>query len=663
MTVIDEVKERTDIVEVVGRYVALKKSGRNYKALCPFHNEKTPSFFVFPDTGTWRCFGACSVGGDVISFIEKKENMIFADALRMLGQSVGVDVDKDQDPKVLSRLNQLRELNQVAAQYFQHQLLQTATGTPARSYLEGRAVTAKTIEQFQIGYAPPGWENLVSYMRRRDHTLDDLETVGLVGRREDGSAYDRFRNRIIFPIRDIQSHIIGFGGRVLDDDEPKYLNSPETPLFDKSTVIYGLDMAKRYIHSKNQAILVEGYMDVISAYQRGFKNVVAAMGTSVTPQQLQRLSRYSRNFVFALDADTAGINATLRSIHVVRETLASPTVPVPTAKGYIQYEQRLKATIKIAAMAPGMDPDDVLRQDPGLWERLIDQAVPLVDYYIELAVREEDLSTAQGKAQLVKRLLPIVSEIDDPIERRHYVSRLAMKAGVTERQIDAELEGYTRNLSRANRRRQQTQSHDGDANSEAESSGIDDVPTAERPFHQQAIPKSLNTQHEERILAYLLAHPEILVWADNELAEMRLCPISAEDFENTANRAIFDAQHEFLYSVTSGSAQDMLDRVDAALANDFEKIWSQAQSLSDLPDERIRKDLVDVLLRLRHRRSQQMCQRLEILIRDAEEERESRFQLGQRLIIETRETCELQKAIAARSHSVKWINNHARYAT
>ena len=287
--IIDEIKARLDIVEVVGQYVPLKRSGRSYKALCPFHNEKTPSFFVFPDTGTWRCFGACGVGGDIFSFVEKKENLPFADVYRLLAQKAGVDIERDRDPQVVSQLNHLRELNRLAATYFHHELLNSQRGAEARAYLQRREINDETIERFQIGYAPDGWENLVTYMKQRDYNLEDLERAGLVVRRDDGGGYDRFRNRVMIPIRDNQSRVIGFGGRTLGDDNAKYLNTPQTPLFDKSTVVYGLDVARRNITSQDQVVLVEGYMDVISAHQRGFKNVVAAMGTSVTSQQLENL--------------------------------------------------------------------------------------------------------------------------------------------------------------------------------------------------------------------------------------------------------------------------------------------------------------------------------------------------------------------------------------
>jgi len=659
-SVIDEIKARLDIVEVVGQYVTLKRSGRNYKALCPFHNEKTPSFFVFPDTGTWRCFGACGTGGDIFSFVEKKENLPFADVYRMLAQKAGVDIDQYHDPKVVSKLNRLRELNHLASSYFHHQLLHGARGAEARAYLQRREINDETIERFQIGFAPLGWDNLISYLRDRDYSLDDLESAGLVIRRDDGGGYDRFRERVIVPIRNIQGQVIGFGGRILGDGEPKYLNTPQTPLFDKSSVVFALDVARRNIRAQDQVVLVEGYMDVISAHQRGFKNVVAAMGTSITAQQLKTLRTYASNFIFALDADAAGMSATLRSIHVVRETLSSQSVPVPTAQGRIRHEPRLDAVVKIAALPPGKDPDDVLREDAQTWQRLIDNATPLVDYYFAQTAGNEDMSTAQGKAHFVKQVLPIISEIDDPIERRHYISRLATIAGVTEREIDNQLEKYARSVNWARRRREQVDDDmpafpdylDEEGNSGEGGSVV-------RP---SSITKSHENVIEERILAYLLVQPDLLSWTDDQLADLRLDPLNAEDFESTVNRAIFDAQHEFLYSDATELHDALLKSLDPALHAAFTPLWTQAQAFDEMRGDQLRKDIVDILLRLRHRRTQQACRTLQLAIRDEEGEKEIRTQLGLKLISKTKEKGVLDKARAKRSHSSQWVNDHQRYA-
>ena len=656
-SVVDEIKERLDIVEVVGGYVPLKKSGRYYKASCPFHHEKTASFFVFPDSGAWRCFGACSTGGDVISFVQKRENLDFREALRLLAERAGVDLDRDRDPAVLSQLNILYEINESAATYFHHQLVSEAVGAEARAYLERRAVNAETVERFQLGYASGGWEHLIAYLRGRGYDDNAIERAGLLIRREDGGVHDRFRHRLVIPIRDIQGRVIGFGGRILGAGEPKYLNSPQTPLFDKGDVIFALDLAKRSIRARDQVILVEGYMDVISAHQRGFSNVVAAMGTSVTPQQLKRLGRYTQNLVFALDADAAGVNATLRSIHTVREALVNPAVPVPTARGGMRYEKRLGAVIKIAVMPPGQDPDDVVRQDPDQWQQLIESATPLVDYYFQQAAGGLDLHSAFGKAELVKEMLPIISEIDDPIERRHYVGRLATLAGAPEREIDLQLEAYARSLGRISQRAQSSAPPEPDDEFGPPAAGNEAGSATRRTAKSD---RTNEVGAEEYVLALLLGYPDLLAWADDELASLRLHPISAEDFQQPVNRAIFDAQQEFLYSDAAESSPDLYSRLDTSLRPHWQILWTTATRLERLRDEQRRKDLVDRVLHLRLFQLQNRCRELELIVRSASEETEDRAQWGQQLVRTTRDRKALEQALDQRSHTGRWFNQRPR---
>ncbi len=674
MSTIDEIKERLDIVEIIGGYIPLQKAGRNYKALCPFHNEKTPSFYVFPDRGSWHCFGACSTGGDVIRFVEKKENLDFRSALELLARRAGVDLDRERDPEAATRLNRLREIHTLAAGFYQHQLLHTPAGAAARAYLEKRALDAATIESFQIGYAPPSWDALLSYLDARGYQPADLETAGLVIRRDDGGHHDRFRQRVMIPIRDAQSRIIGFGGRILDAGEPKYLNSPQTPLFDKSSTIFALDLARRSLLAANQAVIVEGYMDVISAHQRGFTNVVAAMGTAITAQHLQRLSRYTRRFVFALDADAAGLSATLRSLEVARAALAN-SAPVPTPRG-LRYETRLDADIKIAAMPPGQDPDDVLRADPEQWRSLIDAAEPLLDYLFGQAARSADLKTAHGKAQFVKGLLPIVSEIADPVERRHYVSRLAMLAGVTEREIDQELETYARQRRRARPAEQQQAPTPappslrddsdiiaGSTTTEEPPLWLDEASTSAPVKSQPPAASEPQNLLELHILAHLLARRSLLAWVDAELAGLRFDPISADDFQETANQAIFDAQQEFLYSdgaLLSGDVGDPWQRLDPLLRAYAATLQRLLQQLDALRDDQRRKDLLDSILRLRLRRWQRTCHDLELLLRTAEADEVHRAELGAQLVQATRQQKAVAKALHARSHTSRWTNGNSR---
>ena len=325
MGTVEEVKNRIDIVEFISGYIPLKKAGHNYKGLCPFHAEKTPSFVVFPDTQTWHCFGACGTGGDVFRFFMQAEGTDFSEALRELAQRAGVSLGPPtpRSEAADKQREKLLDIQAAAAQYFHHQLRQSKEGAQVREYVADRGINTETVERFQLGYALNKWEGLKSHLTGRGYTEADLVEAGLLVKKEEtGSSYDRFRKRLIIPIRDSQGRVIAFGARALDpNDVPKYLNSPQTPLFDKSSTLFGLDLAKRAIRNSDQAVIVEGYMDVLSAHQRGHANVVAGMGTALTEAQLTLLKHLTKNFVLALDADTAGDAATLRGINLARESL------------------------------------------------------------------------------------------------------------------------------------------------------------------------------------------------------------------------------------------------------------------------------------------------------------------------------------------------------
>ncbi len=436
MEAVDEVKNRTDIVELISGYVPLKKAGRNYKGICPFHAEKTPSFVVFPDTQTWRCFGACGTGGDAFRFIMQAEGMDFSEALRELAQRAGVSLTPPtpRSEAADKQREKLLDIHAAAAQYFHHLLRQSEEGTHAREYVAGRGINSKTVERFQLGYALNAWEGLKSHLVGRGYTEDDLVEAGLLVKKEEtGSSYDRFRNRLIIPIRDMQGRVIAFGARALGpNDVPKYLNSPQTPLFDKSSTLFGLDLAKRAIRNSDQAVIVEGYMDVLSANQHGHANVVAGMGTALTEVQLRLLKRFTKNFVLALDADTAGKAATLREINLVYEALDRQAVPVPIAQGLIRFEGQLDADFRIATLPPGCDPDDILREAPELWSEIIDEALPVVNFYLQVVSAEYDLTIAKGKSAFVREVLSLLSEIKDQAERHHYISQLARLVKVDE---------------------------------------------------------------------------------------------------------------------------------------------------------------------------------------------------------------------------------------
>jgi DNA primase len=439
MSVIDEVKERLDIVEIIGESVKLRKSGKNYSGFCPFHpNTRTPSFAVFPDSGTWRCFGACNEGGDVFSFVMKKEGWDFPEALRHLAERAGVEL-RPQTPEQAAQdeeQQRLRDLLEAAVTYFRHNLAATEAGKPALEYLRSRGMTDATLEAFGVGFALDSWDAASKHLLDRGFREQELIDAGLVSEREGGGTYDRFRGRIMFPIRDAQGRMSGFGARVLDPQGiPKYLNSPQTAVFDKGRLLYGLDKARQAIRRQDQAVIVEGYMDVIGLHQAGYENAVSPMGTALSESQLRQLKRYSRRIVLALDADAAGSQATLRGLDVARDTLDRQPEPVFNARGLVRYEGRLDADLRIVRLPEGRDPDEIVIDDPSAWPSLLDGAQTIVDYVLDVSAAEVDLEDPKAKAHVAQQVLPLIEDVANSVEREAYRQNLARRLKVDERAL------------------------------------------------------------------------------------------------------------------------------------------------------------------------------------------------------------------------------------
>jgi DNA primase catalytic core len=362
MNPVEEIKQRVDIVDVISESVSLQKSGRNYRALCPFHAEKAPSFFVFPDKGTWHCFGGCATGGDVFAFVMKKENVDFSGALRVLADRAGISLGRKSVAAEETEKDRLHQANEAAALFFQHSLLNTQAGAAALNYLTLRGIDRQTAETFQLGYAPDSWDALREHLKGRGFTEAELLKAGLLVEGEKG-GYDRFRQRVTIPIRDERGRVVGFGSRMLPGDSdgessveaegPKYLNTPQTPIFDKGAILFALDRAAEHIRRSDLAVIVEGYMDVIAAHQHGNANVVASMGTALTERQLSLLRRLTENIVLAFDPDTAGRAASERGDLVA---------------------QRMGAQIRVMKLPKGRDPDEIIRADPDAWRRYVVEA-------------------------------------------------------------------------------------------------------------------------------------------------------------------------------------------------------------------------------------------------------------------------------------------------
>jgi DNA primase len=613
MSVVDDVKSKIDIVDVIGQYVTLKKAGRNFKALCPFHNEKTPSFVVYPDEGRWYCFGACHTGGDAFTFLMKKENIDFGEALRRLAQRAGVQLHRETPGEDAAR-NTLREILATAAAYY-HQLLKNhPAAQQARDYLAKRFVTPETAARFELGYALDEWEALRAFLVGKGYSARDLEAAGLVIAREGGSGYyDRFRGRLMFPIRDRTGHVIGFGARTLTNTEPKYLNSPQTLLFDKSATLYGLDLAKDAIRQSNLAVIVEGYMDVIGAHQAGFCNVVASLGTALTEKQLDLLKRLTTRYAFALDPDVAGQEATLRGLQIAREALARKTVAVPRASGRIAFEERLDAELFVIGLPNGKDPDELIHDDPQQWVALTAQPEPLVDFYFRLLTRDLDLRNAHDKSVAVQRLAPVIREIGDAVQRAHYTQKLARLVQVAEPTIVQE-------VARVPRPR---------------------APAREEPVMPSAPPRAIAAR-EEFFLTLALRTPEHLP---------RVAFLDADDFADGELRAFYLALRQFAESNEWFERAAFEAALPDALRATADRLRAAAQALPDLSEPDLAREIELAAYRLRAERDKNELARLELLLREQDELRDATEEqhLRARVAFLLKRVAENQKALGART--------------
>ena len=417
MSVVEEIKQKTDIVEVIGQYTALTKSGKTFRGLCPFHSEKHGSFFVYPDQQSWHCFGACGTGGDIFSFIMKKDGVSFGEALRLLAEKSGVAIPQNAvAEKAREKHDRLYQANQATAEYYHQLLLSSPEAQRVRDYLAHRGLNAQSVEDFKLGYSPNAWDSLQQHLTERGFTIVELLEAGLVVEGDNKMKHDRFRHRLMFPITDTRRRVIGFGGRALDDKaQPKYLNSPQTPLFDKSSNLYGLHLAKEAMRSAEQAVIVEGYMDVILPHQYGFKNVIASMGTAIGENHVAILKKLTKNLVLALDPDSAGEAAMLRSVGL---------------------ETSLGAEIRVAVLPEGKDPDEIVKENPEEWRGLIAGAIPILDYTFERAIAGLDLKSSRGKTSAVEALMPIVGQIKDVVRQTYYIDKLAGVVGQNPKKLE-----------------------------------------------------------------------------------------------------------------------------------------------------------------------------------------------------------------------------------
>ncbi len=439
MGVVDEIKAQLDLVDYISQTVKLRRTGKNYIGFCPFHsNTRTPSFVVFPETQTWRCFGQCNEGGDLFGFVMKKEGWDFNETLRILAEKAGVTLSSQpriSEADVEARGSLIKVLDD-AAQFYRSQLIETEAGAAALAYLRRRGLTDATIKIWGLGYAPSGWDELTKHLTRKGYTKDHLLRAGLLTERDDGDTHDKFRNRLMFPIRDTYGKMTGFGGRVLNpDDVPKYLNSPRTELFDKGRLLYGLDLARQEIRKAEHAVIVEGYMDVIGLHQAGFGNAVSPMGPALTEDQFKLLKKFTRSIILALDPDAAGEKATLRGLETARKTMDQDDQPTFDSRGLLHFEGRLKADIRVTTLPEGQDPDEIALADPEAWRRIAAEAKPVVVHVMETLAAAQDLNDAKVKREIAAQVLPLIEDVGDAVERDAYRQQLARLLRVDERSL------------------------------------------------------------------------------------------------------------------------------------------------------------------------------------------------------------------------------------
>jgi DNA primase len=429
-----EIKGRLPVADVVGETVQLKKAGTTLKGLCPFHGEKTPSFVVTPARDTWHCFG-CGKHGDIFTFVMERDGVGFPEALKVLAGRAGVELD-ERSRREDARNARLREVMEAAIAFYHAVLLHAKSGEPALAYLRGRGFTDETIEQQQLGWAPGGWDTLVRQLAaKRQISGVELLEVGLASPRQRGGVYDRFRERVVFPIRDANGHPVGLGGRVLGkegvgedgrDHGPKYLNSPATPLFDKSRTLYLIDRAKGPIRKTGQAVIVEGYTDALMAHQAGFENVVASLGTALTPGQVALLTRYAKRIALAYDVDSAGEKAGTFGATALEELIRQ----LARDDSGVALDD-----VRIVRLPEGKDPDEVLRDQPDRWREEVRTAKPIVDHLIDVHARANDLRTPGGKVRFVDAVLNVLRGIPDPVMRDAYLGQVRQVSGVEERTL------------------------------------------------------------------------------------------------------------------------------------------------------------------------------------------------------------------------------------
>ena len=626
MSTIDEVKSRVDIVDLVTESgVKLRKTGRNYTGFCPFHaNKNTPAFVVWPESGTWRCFGECNEGGDVFKFLMKKEGIDFREALTRLAERAGVELPalRPEKPEQKEAHELLRKLLEDARIFYAGQL----RNNPAvLAYLhEKRKLNDTTLETFGLGYAPYSWDAALKHFTARGYSPRNLLDAGLATEREGDSQasgngsriYDRFRNRIMFPIRDENGRMAGFGARVFDpNDVPKFLNSPETPVFTKGRLLYGLDRARKPIRAADQVVIVEGYLDVIALHQAGFENVVSPMGTALTEEQLRLLKRFTRRIVLALDPDSAGQKAVLRGLDAARNAMDREGELGFDARGLLRSEARLQADLRVASMPDGLDPDEIAARNPAEWKQLIETAKPIVTHVMETLVIGQDLKDIKVKDRVAGQILPLIEDLPSVIERDNYRQQLARLLGVYEGRINA---------AQTTTPRPRT------------AKAVPGGPSRETVRRQPAdatVAVTSSKMAASYVIGVLFRRPELLYRLDRLLQQYDLTPLAREDFEYTDHQILFGLIHEAVEQDQTEHHDFVVEAMPESLRGLSRELLAQTEKLSSL-DDKLLEELVRDVIKIRRVAANENLNQLRSLQEEAQRSGDLRAASYQTLAIQ-----------------------------
>ena len=580
MSVTDEIKSRVDLVDLVAEAgVNLRHAGKNYTGFCPFHeNKKTPAFVVWPDSGTWRCFGQCNEGGDIFKFVMKRENIDFKEALNKLAERAGVQIPAyiKETPEQREAYENLRKLLEDALIFYRRHLLANPT---LLNYLhKQRGLTDASIETFGLGYAPHAWDSALNYFTKRGYSSEDLLEAGLVSERDNGGYYDRFRNRVMIPIRDEDGKMSGFGARIIDpNDIPKFLNSPETPIFSKGRLLYGLDRARKPIRTADQAVIVEGYLDVIALHQAGYENVVSPMGTALTEDQLRLLKRFTRKIVLALDPDTAGQKAVLRGLDAARSAMDREGELGFDARGLLHNEARLQADLRVASMPDDLDPDEIVARDKAEWARLIESAKPIVTHVMETLAAGQNINDPKVKNQVASQVIPLIEDLPSALERDTYRQQLARMLRVDERAL-LSMQPQIPRLKRQRR-----------------------VPSGQTQVAEKsavAVSVSSSKKAEAYIIGVLFEKPELVYRLDRTLQEFGLTPLNAQDFEYTDHQMLFGLIRESVEQDKTEHHEFVMDSMPVSLQGLSRELVAQAEKL-ERAEEKLLEELLRGVIKLR----------------------------------------------------------------